>query len=684
MTSSNRTFLPHLEGLRGLAILLVVCYHITNNGIFKCGYFGVDVFLVIAGYLFFSQIRYLREQGRFKLFNYWGRRLLRIFPPMLPVIAVAVLLAIKLLPPANALSTADLGMSAQTGWSNIYQDIFLSGYFDEAEKRNPLLHLWYLSVMLQAYILLPLMVLVSAKAPAKLRAVGWGVVVFFSLLLQYHTVIPGLSVSLCNNEFLNVLSPAASPYLWTSARLWELLAGGTIVCMPEITVPRKRTICALIGLLLILVPAIAFPRESQVTIPAVIGSMMMIRYADSGWVSRILVNPVFTQLGRVSFSLYLWHWPICSMWKYVNLIMDGKSHGHDKFGMFALSLALAYASCYLIEKRKFKAWAVALMWVVVAAFCAVVHGTDGMRFLTPPELQTIDEITYDDTRVCSRPELLRDYDWEALPPIKGFYLDPKVPYAQKNKTPFVWMGDESNTPGFVLMGDSHANSIFPAFDKLAREHHQSGIFLRTYSLPFTNLCFHQREPGYESGEARYRAIIKWLRAHPELKTVFIGQYWRSRSSAEWIQWDGQILPPERREAQFTQSLRDFCTTVHQELGRELYLLMPAPIVPTPPQRTVRGALITGGVPDPAMISMSYAHYLEVNAVPIKALEQMQAEGLATVVHSEKSLFPDGKTFCAYEHGQILSLDSDHLTKWGAFKAMEGMKDVILKAMEKSK
>ena len=176
-----KQFLTHINGLRGLAILAIVLYHLSAS-LSPCGYFGVDVFLVISGYFLFRNDLPRLADGRLRLRDYAARKLWRIVPPWMAVALPVTLLCIYLMAYERNVTIAGTVGATAFGFANDYV-AFSGSYFNPHVQQNPLMHLWYIGLTEQIYILLPLLALLPARCGKRAVRLSLAAAGLLSLLL---------------------------------------------------------------------------------------------------------------------------------------------------------------------------------------------------------------------------------------------------------------------------------------------------------------------------------------------------------------------------------------------------------------------------------------------------------------------------------------------------------------------
>ena len=337
--SPARPYRSDIDGLRAVAVLSVIAFHVKFSA-FPGGYIGVDVFFVISGYLIGSIILEEVRAGRFSLLAFYERRVRRIFPALAALLILLSIPAYLYLLPNELTAYGGSVLAATFSVSNFYF-LLHTGYFAAPAYYLPLLHTWSLAIEEQFYIFLPLFILLLHRLVPRL----------LPLLLLAATI---LSFALCLQK--TGVDQAAAFYLpWT--RAWELLLG-TLVALGLFAQPRTplwRNVATLAGLALILGPAAAY--NAATVFPGVnalapcLGAALIIAAGRAGnsLVARLLSWRPLVFIGRISYSLYLWHWPVI-----VFMIMSGltpSTHQPSwlKFLAVVISVILATLSWRYVE-----------------------------------------------------------------------------------------------------------------------------------------------------------------------------------------------------------------------------------------------------------------------------------------------------------------------------------------------
>ncbi|AIS19026.1 acyltransferase [Pseudomonas rhizosphaerae] len=325
-----------IDGLRAVAVIAVVLFHFGIPG-FAGGFVGVDVFFVISGYLITSIICRERASGHFSFVAFWVRRARRILPALVVMVVACLVVGWFLLVPRDY---EELGRSAR------YQAMFISnvlfarqdGYFDTDSELKPLLHTWSLAVEEQFYILLPLLLALLGRYVKAWRRGLLGI------------ALVSLAVSLWQ-----VQHASAQAFFLLPARAWELLAGSLLAVAPVFdravsSVVRHAVATAGIAAVAVAIACYdwqtAFP--GMAALLPVLGTVAII-WSGSGqgtWLSRMLGTRPMVAVGLISYSWYLWHWPVHVFAEYA--AVDGIAM-HENLALMLCSLLLGYLSWRWVE-----------------------------------------------------------------------------------------------------------------------------------------------------------------------------------------------------------------------------------------------------------------------------------------------------------------------------------------------
>ena len=337
MAPREHTYRSDIDGLRAIAVVSVVLFHAGLQG-FGGGFVGVDIFFVISGFLITSILMEDLQTGRFSIARFYERRIRRIFPALFVMLAVAgILAAILVLPDdfaefGSSLSAATLFVSNIFFWQS-------SDYFSGPAHLKPLLHTWSLSVEEQFYIVFPLLLLAIYR---------WGRGAYRSWLVLF------LLGSYAASVWGMTEKPVANFYL-APPRAWELLIGALIAVRAVPTIENRwiREMLGAIGLGLIAWTVFTYskitPFPGSGALPPCLGAALII-YAGQGsptLTSCLLGLRPMVWLGLISYSLYLWHWPVLVFARHWN---GSVLTGAQTMDFLLISLVLAWASWKYVEQ----------------------------------------------------------------------------------------------------------------------------------------------------------------------------------------------------------------------------------------------------------------------------------------------------------------------------------------------
>ena len=444
---SSLRYRPDIDGLRTLAVVPVVFYHAGIAG-FSGGFVGVDVFFVISGFLITGILLKDIERNRFSIVDFYKRRIRRILPALLIVLAMTTVAAWLFLPPSNLESYGE-----SMGFVSLFSSNFwfrkVVDYFATGRDVQPLLHTWSLAVEEQFYIFYPVLLYFLARTRIKLAWILFGVGVA-SLLLAI---------------ILLPYAPSSVFYLLPT-RAWELIIGGLLACG---AVPHRERLTAPVGILggaLIIFPVVfynsATPFPGMAALPPCLGAAMLI-WSRAGPASRILASKPFVHVGQASYSFYLWHFPIFA---FAGFLAGGTFSPLAGFLLSAISLMLAFATLYLIENpvrtSKSKAAYVAPLVGVIAVGLLGFGLAKSGGF--PDQLSTRSAMY-----IATTKDELRHHS-ECMTNTKVV------------ETVCV-LGDKRATPRVLLWGDSHAMVAATPLEAQAKRHHASFFFLADADCP---------------------------------------------------------------------------------------------------------------------------------------------------------------------------------------------------------
>jgi peptidoglycan/LPS O-acetylase OafA/YrhL len=465
--AAHAGYRPDIDGLRAIAVLPVVFYHVGVRG-FSGGFVGVDVFFVISGYLITGILTRDVAAGRYSIAEFYRRRVLRIFPALFAMFAlVTVAACLTMLPTEIYRYARSLGTAAL--FSSNVQFYVESDYFDLQSAAKPLLHTWSLAVEEQWYILWPLLIAGLGKRGRMLAAVALGVAI----------------VSLGIGVWQTSVDMAGAFYL-LPARAWELGLGALLAINGHRSAKRWLLQAAgVLGLALIFATVKVYTHETDfpglaALAPCVGAALLIYSGAGSTWVSRALSVAPAQFVGKISYSLYLWHWPVIV---FTNIGLLLPQTPQVIVAQIALSLILATLSWRFVEqpfregnwstRNVLAVAAIAIAFTVSVASVAPMASARLMGFST----EQIDLAKYadlDGDRLYRRGSC--------------FAVGPNAPFDASR-----CLGIDTGKPAIVFVGDSHAAALWPGLSRHADRYDilqatATGCVAKYYERPERTHC----------------------------------------------------------------------------------------------------------------------------------------------------------------------------------------------------
>lgn len=487
-------FRADIQGLRAIAVLLVVIYHVWPAAL-PGGYIGVDVFFVISGYLITGLlVKEIAQTGKVSLRAFYGRRIRRLLPAASAVLFV--ILASTLLWVAasdwEALSREFIASALYVeNWLLVGRSV---DYLAQDATPSPVQHFWSLSVEEQFYIFWPVLLLAAAAVARKLgigvhRGLSVCVLLVTGLSLAY-----GIHVSFAN--------PAAG-YFLTTTRVWELGLGGMLALFaasrPAGAMPGHSAFWGWSGVVALVLAAVFYTSRLpfpgyEALLPTLGAAALLHARTEAGsLLGRVLSTRFFQYIGDVSYSLYLWHWPVVVFYPLVTGNQASSLQGGVVVVLF--SLLLAHLSKVFVEERfrhsrpgeRVRPYVIGIVLTSLVLGGALLLAAEGARRIAEgvgPSVGAVGAVDYPgalalegakvpagvpvlpDPGVARTDRPLMDGGRRCVSPIEGSVVERCE------------LGDQAGGKVIALVGDSHAEHWIPAFDEAAK---RSGWKLLVYS-----------------------------------------------------------------------------------------------------------------------------------------------------------------------------------------------------------
>ena len=601
-----------IDGLRALAILPVLLFHAHIPG-FSGGYVGVDIFFVISGYLITGIIAREVDGGTFSLVRFYERRFRRIIPALSLMILAVLAAAAWLYLPGDLEGVPRSALAATLFAANLW--FFTdTGYFAGGADVKPVLHTWSLGVEEQFYIGLPILLLLLARFAPRRRSVVIGIIALLSL---------GLAIAFQRDT-------SGFTFYLLPARAWELLAG-SLLALGAVPMPRNRALreaIAWAGLMAVSLAVFCYDRDTVfpgvAAMAPVLGAAALLHCAPGTTAGRVLTLPPLTAIGLLSYSLYLWHWPLIVFTEYAT---DAPLSGWTRLAVIAAAFLAAFLSWRYVERPfrdhrrfssraifRFTAAAMALLCLLSTALMAA--GGWPQRF--PPHALRLAE-----GRADISPERGRCHDTfarSAAPCILGAPVKPDA----------------------MLWGDSHGVELAYALSLRAAAGGRSLVERTTSSCPPVLGYDPPKDPRCARAN---RAAFDAIRADPGIRHVYLVAFWAN----------GEFDDPA-----FVAALDRTIGAIRAQ-GREVVLIGPVPPQPFDVPRRLAHLALSG---DPGRATGAARSAIEGRTVHLRALFARLRRNGVQVIEPMAALCTDGH--CALmRDGRPLYFDSHHLSVAGA-------------------
>ena len=485
--SSAAEFRPDIEGLRGIAILLVLLFH-AGLPWTPGGFVGVDVFFVISGFLITGKLwRESQQPGGWNITRFYAWRIRRLLPAALVAIAVITLVGLLLAAPLDRSELAADGAASALSIANM-RFIGSVDYFAATTSPSPFLHFWSLSVEEQFYLVWPaLIVLLTWRGGSSRRLI-------VALLI-------GVVASFALSIWLTDASPARAFYL-LPARVWQLGVGGLLALIGVAGTSRRAGALAWAGLAAVAVAGVALTAEMPypglaALLPTAGAVALLYGGAAPSGPMRLLAAAPLRFLGKISYSLYLWHWPLLVL---PLMFLERALTGVEIVASVAVAIGVSWLSWRFVEQpfrygdRSRRATSWSAIRVGVAGILSVALFTQGLAAALPSSAVAVQPTpSPSGSPVASdgpitlpadlTPSLASARDDEER--LRG---DGCLAFERVTTPPNCEYGVKGSAITIALVGDSHASHWFPAIEAIALERGWRLVTFVKVSCSFTTLA----------------------------------------------------------------------------------------------------------------------------------------------------------------------------------------------------
>lgn len=629
------TYRPDIDGLRAVAVLLVVLFHLDIG--MPGGYVGVDVFFVVSGYLITGIIKRELERGEFTFATFYGRRARRILPAQMLMLMTSSVAACAFLLPtalerfAKSVAAVLLSVSNFWFWSK-------GGYFDPPSVMAPMLHTWSLGVEEQFYVLLPLIFVIAYR--------------YRPLWVKWLFLFGAAATFGAASWFVTSRTPEV--FYLSPFRAWEFLLGGMLVywTLPEVTSGLQKQSIALVGLLCVVVPGFLYSGSTvfpgpMAAIPCMGAALLIwIGSIDETFVGKFLKNPAIVFLGLISYSLYLWHWPVLVFAKHFS---TNNLNLESRLGIGFVSIVLAsftwkfvetpFRSKALISNRK--AWySLILSSVVLVGVLIGILASHGFESRFAPKIVLLDRAGIRDV---VRPEC----------------IDIRVPL---NPQTLCHIGAEGK-PKVLVLGDSFAHAMLLGYDIAFKKLGIAAWFAAESGcapLPATRISFGGRD-NWRCREFNEK-VMRVLSEQNEINYLVLTAQWVSYSS-DAIGYKLRTSNSSDAAISMKQGFELFADHLHEKnLVQKLIVLSQVPSYEWQvPQKMLRRELYGENIKP-----LTIQEWALRSEVSMRIFEQLKNSGHIDILVNVADWFCHTST-CRYasDEGQPYYWDGGHLNTHGA-------------------
>lgn len=604
---------PDIDGLRAIAVLAVVFYHAHLPG-FSGGFVGVDIFFVISGYLITAIIAREIDEGCFTLTLFYERRLRRILPALVTVSVCVLTAAYWLYLPEDFSGVPPSVLAALMFSANLWF-FTQAGYFQADAETMPMLHSWSLGVEEQFYIFFPLLLVLCHRVNKCWR----------------NPAVIGLALISFIWAVLKQADTDAFAFYMLPTRGWELLAGSLIAlgALPQIRQAHLREVVSCAGLAAILWPVFSYDQTTIfpgiAALPPVLGTAALIHCAPGTRVGALMSIKPAIWIGLISYSLYLWHWPIIVFWQYAQAsLLSAWQPAAAILG----SVIIAWLSWRFVEQpfRDKKSFTRKRIFIGSALATCLLGGISVALITKGGWPERFDEQTLRFARAS-----------EDASPVRDYCVTDRVTGHDARCV----LGD-SVPPSALLWGDSHGVELAWVMGEQLSKNGQSLIQRTRASCPPVTAYDDARDPGCALFN---RDVLAQIEREDRIETVFLAGFWAKEPY---------------REAQVDRLMAATLERLHAA-GKQIYIIGPVP----PQASSVPRMLAFRG---PQAETTSAAEFEQRTRWFTRNFAEWRRLGVR-IIEPADNLVRDGKSIIV-ANGHPLYFDSHHLSLAGAHYVLD--------------
>ncbi|PKR50836.1 acyltransferase family protein [Thalassospira povalilytica] len=640
-----------IDGLRAIAVVGVILYH-CGLATFSGGYTGVDVFFVISGYLIVSGIARDIDANSFSLKSYLVRRVRRIVPVLIGMLFVVSFASVFILLPEDL---DFYGLSLLGASAFIPNVIFNKAFSYFTSSNSPVIHLWSIGVEVQFYVGISLFLVCLSKMKLLNRTL------FLVVLLSLISFVSNI-VLIENHQ-----NPV---FYYTPFRFWEFGLGAIVGLgmLPALRHKILENVLSFLGVILVLAPIFIYDTTwlfpGFAALAPCLGTAIILYCIESDAVLvRALRQPVLTLVGKASYSIYIWHWPIIFFYEYS---LDRAMAANDIAILLVAIFAVGFASWYVIEnpfyQQKNRPNSKPLIFGCLGSFAVLllfggglVHFKGFPERLPPAALAVIDEAEYVEPSGCP----------ENAPDIR-----------ERSRTDsYCVIGDQNASPSWALWGDSHARALSGPFSEMLLQNKESALLLGLHGCPalldinvthyLSGLCQTHNQNAYQRllAQPGIRNVIMSSRYSLYLYDTATGGLAGQRKTINLMDGEGSRLTEQERITLFRKAYQETMQKV-VSLGKNIYVMTPMPEAEFNIPEVLSRTFWRGG--RDSDIKIPETDYLRLNEVVLEAMDAVAKKypGKIHWISPHDAFCKDGACDVMAD-GHILYRDSNHPSSFAA-------------------
>jgi len=641
--NSHLVYRPEIDGLRAVAVSAVLIFH-AYPSVMPGGFLGVDVFFVISGFLITSIILSQLRAGSFTLPSFWARRVRRIVPMMVVVacttLGIGFAFGFRGLRPQFGAQ----GLAALTSVSNFYFLRQTGDYWGPDAATSPFLHTWSLAVEEQFYLVLPLTLFAIRKRLDTL---------FLPATLSIFVGSLGLFLLGVSR------SPTATFYLLPT-RAWELAAGAALAALQRTDASGSGADgpLASTGLCLILLSYVFVPALGSGVFLAVIGALLVLQFARVGISNKVLASRGVVYVGKISYSLYLWHWPCL-------LLPELLDQDVPKAISILGAVALAIASYHGVEVPTRRA-ARTVPWAIGGLAGAIAAAWLLWRADATYDVSRFHKVSYHGFYFDLKPQ---NFDSVRSEGVRAqMDLPPRQAAEDAFRSGGIIVGRSSSRPSLVVLGDSHGvmwsqvvRNVVESLGVTASFYSMDGVSPFFDVPPSKNQAVRFLDSGtkYEFDLARIEHIQAW---HPDV--VVLATRWSEVEDVRLVNRTLEFLTANAKQVVLIQQPPELYFGQRFAVEQLCYLgVAPNQAHPDIYLRTAREENVSRGR---ALVDTLASTHPNVRVVRVD------------------DLYRKDETTLVVRDGNVVYLDDDHLTDYGSALAQERVAAAIREAYAESR